>query len=70
MESSMSGQSMEKRVAAPSFYYVLMAETCFRRAAGTRRLQARGTLRQLGREYLAKSARVEAASTSTNALAA
>jgi hypothetical protein len=72
MESSMSGQSMEKRLAAPSFYYVLMAGTCFRRAARTPRPQARGTLRQLGRDYLAKSARVEAASVSpsTPALAA
>ena len=70
----MSTQSTQNRIAAPSFYYVLMAESCFRRAASTRHAKGRGTLRQIGRDYLAKSARVTAASeppsTPTRALAA
>jgi len=39
----------------PSFFYLMMAESCFRRAA--RHPQA-GTLRNFGRDYLTKATKV------------
>jgi hypothetical protein len=51
----MSRPSFDHSATEPSFFYVLMAESCFRRAACTRRPQAVGTLRQTGRDYLAKA---------------
>jgi len=39
----------------PSFFYLMMAESCFRRAASTRNPKAGATLRDLGRDYLAKA---------------
>jgi hypothetical protein len=41
--------------AEPSFFYLIMAESCFERAARTRRPDVRGTLRNIGRNYLAKA---------------
>jgi hypothetical protein len=38
-----------------SFFYVLMAQSCFRQAVSTRHPKAGGTLRQIGRDYLAKA---------------
>jgi hypothetical protein len=39
----------------PSFFYLMMAETCFQRAASTPHPKAGGTLLEIGRNYLAKS---------------
>jgi hypothetical protein len=39
----------------PSFFYLMMAEGCFRRAVSTRHPNASGTLREIGRKYLAKA---------------
>jgi hypothetical protein len=39
----------------PSYFYFLMAKTCFRRATTTPHPKAGSTLRALGRDYLAKS---------------
>lgn len=39
----------------PSFFYLMMAESCFRRAASTRHPKAGSTLLQIGRNYLAKA---------------
>jgi hypothetical protein len=38
--------------AEPSFFYLIMAAACFRRAAVIGRSTARGALRDIGREYL------------------
>jgi hypothetical protein len=38
--------------AEPSFFYLIMAAACFRRAAGISRRNTRGALRDIGREYL------------------
>jgi hypothetical protein len=43
----------------PSFFYLMMAESCFRRAVSTRHPQARGTLHEIGRHYLAKATDVD-----------
>ena len=51
----MSGTSIHSSATEPSFFYVLMAESCFRRAVSTRHPKAGGTLRQIGRDYLAKA---------------
>jgi hypothetical protein len=40
---------------APSFFYLLMAESCFRRAVRTCHPKAGGTLLEIGRSYLAKA---------------
>jgi hypothetical protein len=39
----------------PSFFYLMMAETCFQRAASTPHPKAGGTLLEIGRNYLAKA---------------
>jgi hypothetical protein len=43
----------------PSFFYLMMAEICFRRAISTRHPKAAGTLLQIGRNYVAKATGVE-----------
>jgi hypothetical protein len=45
--------SSQSSAREPSFFYLMMAESCFQRAASTRHPKAGGTLRQLGRKYLA-----------------
>ena len=42
-------------VAEPSFFYLVMAKSCFRRAVSTSHPKAGGTLRELGRNYLVKA---------------
>jgi hypothetical protein len=42
-------------VAEPSFFYLVMAKSCFRRAVSTPHPKAGGTLRELGHNYLAKA---------------
>jgi len=39
----------------PSYFYFLIAKSCFRRATTTPHPKAGSTLRALGRDYLAKS---------------
>jgi hypothetical protein len=39
----------------PSFFYLLLAESCFRRAGSTRHPKAGSTLLEIGRNYLAKA---------------
>ena len=39
----------------PSFFYLMMAEICFRRAVSTRHPKAAGTLLEIGRNYVAKA---------------
>jgi hypothetical protein len=58
MEGQMFVNSTWTGTAEPSAFYLLMAATCFRRAACARRPGARGALCHSGREYLAKADRV------------
>jgi hypothetical protein len=54
----MSRKSIYSSPGEPSFFYLMMAGTCFRRAA--RHRQA-GTLRNIGRNYLMKATKVTSA---------
>jgi hypothetical protein len=54
----MSRKSTQSSAGEPSFFYLIMAESCFRRAASTRHPKGRGTLREIGRGYLAKARKV------------
>jgi hypothetical protein len=38
-----------------SYFYLLMAKSCFRRAVSTPHPKAGGTLREMGRDYLARA---------------
>jgi hypothetical protein len=49
----MSANSMHSHTADPSYFYLLMAKSCFRRAVATSHPKAGGTLRDIGRDYLA-----------------
>ena len=51
-------KSIESSAKEPSFFYLMMAESCFQRAASTRNSKACGTLRDIGRDYLAKASSV------------
>jgi hypothetical protein len=50
-------KSIQNSAAEPSFFYLMMAESCFQRAVSTRHPKAGGTLREIGRKYLAKANR-------------
>jgi len=54
----MSRKSIQSSAGEPSFFYLIMAESCFRRAASTRHPKGHGTLRDIGRGYLAKATEV------------
>jgi hypothetical protein len=54
----MFAKSIQSRTAEPSFFYLMMAATCFQRAAGTGHPNAGGALRRIGRKYLVKAGRV------------
>ena len=48
-------KSIQSSAQEPSFFYLMMAESCFQRAASTRHPEACGTLRDIGRKYLAEA---------------
>ena len=48
-------KSMHTSAGEPSFFYLILAESYFRQAASTRNLKAGATLRDIGRNYLAKA---------------
>jgi hypothetical protein len=48
-------KSMHTSAGEPSFFYLLMAESCFQQAASTHHPKAGDTLRDIGRNYLLKS---------------
>jgi hypothetical protein len=54
----MSRKPIHSSPGEPSFFYLMMAGTCFQRAA--RHRQA-GTLRDIGRNYLTKATKVTSA---------
>jgi hypothetical protein len=49
-----------RRISAgePSFFYLMLAETCFQRAVSTRHSLGSNTLREIGRNYLANASGV------------
>ena len=51
----MSRKPIKSSAGEPSFFYLIMAETAFRRAASTRHPKGSGTLRTIGRSYLTKA---------------
>jgi hypothetical protein len=51
MEKQMYRQSIQVSTAEPSFFYLIMAASCFRRAAGIGHPNTRRALRDTGREY-------------------
>jgi len=57
MESTMSARSIHANTADTSYFYLLMAKSCFRRAVATPHPKAGSTLRQIGRDYLAMANR-------------
>jgi hypothetical protein len=62
MEGNMFGKSIPTSTMEPSFFYLLMAATCFQRAGCTGHPHAGGALRNIGCKYLTQA--------SPNALAA
>jgi len=54
----MSRKSTQSSAGEPSFFYLMIAESCFRRATSTRHPKGRGTLREIGRDYLARATEV------------
>jgi hypothetical protein len=58
MERQMLCKSIQSSAQEPSFFYLMMAESCFQRAASTRHPNACGALREIGRRYLAEASEV------------
>ena len=50
----MHRKSIQSSAKEPSFFYLMMAESCFQRAASTRHPNACGA-REIGRRYLAEA---------------
>jgi hypothetical protein len=55
MEGRMFGKLIRGRTPEPSFYYVMLAASCFRRTARGFHLKFGESLRNIGHEYLAKA---------------
>jgi hypothetical protein len=53
LESPMSAPSVFANTEGPSYFYLVMAKSCFRRAVSTPHPKAGPTLREIGRDYLA-----------------
>ncbi len=49
----MSAMPIHSNSDGPSYFYLLLAKSCFRRAVATPHPKAGSTLRKLGRDYLA-----------------
>jgi hypothetical protein len=49
----------------PSFFYLLMADSCFQRAANTANPGASNALRDIGRDYLVKATEVTSSAATT-----
>jgi hypothetical protein len=54
MEGHMLGKSMRIDAPETSFYYWMIAETCFQRIARSHHSKAGIAVRDIGRKYLAK----------------
>jgi hypothetical protein len=55
MEVPVLRKRTQTSAGEPSFFYLMMAKSCFRRAASTRNPKAGSTLRDIGRSYLLKA---------------
>jgi hypothetical protein len=55
---SMFHKSHRRRTGQSSFYYLMLAESCFQRAVGTRHANGSSTLREIGRNYLANASSI------------
>jgi hypothetical protein len=53
LERPMTTKSIRTNAAELSYFYLMMAESCFRRAVSTPHPKADATLRKIGRDYLA-----------------
>jgi hypothetical protein len=51
-------KSLRISAGEPSFFYLMLAETCFQRAVSTRHPRGSSTLRKIGRSYLANASGV------------
>jgi hypothetical protein len=51
----MRRKSNQTSIGEPSFFYLMLAETCFRRAHSTDHPNGGSTLRNIGRNYLASA---------------
>jgi hypothetical protein len=54
----MSRKPLRISTGEPSFFYLMLAETCFQRAVSTRHPKGSGALREIGRNYLANASGV------------
>ncbi len=54
----MSHKSVNASARGPSFFYLMMAGSCFQRAARAVDPKAGATLRNIGRDYLMKATKV------------
>jgi hypothetical protein len=54
----MAHRSIRTSAGEPSFYYLMMARTCFQSAAKAVHPKGGATLRNIGRAYLMKATRV------------
>jgi hypothetical protein len=54
----MSRRSTSTSAGEPSFFYLMLADGCFRRAASMVQPEMGGTLRNIGRDYLMKATKV------------
>ena len=54
----MSQQSISSSAGQPSFFYLMMADSCFQRAANTDNPRVINALRDIGRDYLLKATEV------------
>jgi len=48
-------KSLRISAGEPSFFYLMLADICFRRAVSTQHPKGSGTLREIGRKYLAEA---------------
>jgi hypothetical protein len=48
-------KSLRISAGEPSFFYLMLAKSCFRRAVSTGHPNASSTLREIGRNYLANA---------------
>jgi hypothetical protein len=53
LERPMTAKSIRTNAAEPSYFYLVMAESYFRRAVSSPHPKADATLRKIGRDYLA-----------------
>jgi hypothetical protein len=51
-------KSIYASAGEPSFFYLMMADSCFQRAASTVNRRASDALRDIGRDYLRKASEI------------